>query len=87
MKAGHTYLTAHCSGGRMASGSVTLVLSGELTPGALWFTARSANSTSYSTQLNRKVVNVTTNRNCLKEHQRITPKKTAFKFLILIYLI
>lgn len=49
----------------MASESVTLVLSG-----AVWFAARLANSTSYSTQLKRKVVNVTTNRNCLEKKKK-----------------
>lgn len=67
IEGGVAHLSVHCSGGRMASVSVTLVLSSGFTPGPVWFTARLANSTSYSTQLKRKVVNVTTNRNCLEE--------------------
>lgn len=57
------HLWAHCGAGRMASGSVTLLRSGAGT--WLWLSGRLAKRTSYSTQHSRKVLKVTTNRNCL----------------------
>lgn len=59
------HLWAHCGAGRTASGSVTLLRSGAAPPAWLWLSGRLAKRTSYSTQHSRKVVKVTTNRNCL----------------------
>lgn len=61
-----TDLSVHCSPGKIASGSVTLFLSRGPGVWPVWLTARLAKRTSYSTQLKRNVVNVTTNRNCLR---------------------
>lgn len=67
-----SYIWVHCWQGKRASEMVTLLLSNGLWPGPVWLTARLANRTSYSTQLTKNVVNVTTNKNWLlstkKEH-------------------